>query len=1531
MLSNGSSKLTPAKRLACAFFAVVLALGLVPCASFAQGQEDAGKTVAPRAVSNTYGTADSAVLVQDKLGESVSTANGVEDGYLSLVGPYQFNVTGNTNVRGKFDAAIGQSVHSSRVPDEQALVGYAMANMGAATNVGGTATAGHAAGTNSSSARLVKGSGDNITVQKAYLVVAASQCNNWATTPATTPLSHYGVSFMGPSGTVNRFFPDVVYTDGPMQRSSCFFDVTDLVKKEGYGWYTAINIPCTTRDTSNSAGGDYFASWKLVVVEENVDLKPRMLRLKLGGTTVQNGSPATVTISGEGLSVVGEPKGELVVAMDGSDFGDSNQNLSYQAKNGTASSVSGNIANTAKLRSAAKFFSLRVDNRDLLDDASDFDPAPKQSDNSALSGLNGNKNINLHNTDLTVMDVEKRGSASNPDGMVLNGGETEVSLNAVTNLNPTILTVLGLALEIVTPDFNTTLQIANLTKHYATSDRGYEVSPTSEFYADEGDALRATMLCENTSPETKQYLGLSSPKAQVTVNGFKDIDESSITAFFAAKDGEKYRMSNESVVKNADGSFTVTAEGFKDDAPGQSTVITTQGYFEISFNGTAQGTRTFQSYSNRASIQGNFVDENNGFHNFLLTNLGLATVTTASNEPRYALTATGVGSGSGTVTGTGSYFGTDEPEVTWTADEGSHVASVFVDSAVRDDLVHPSDEDGQAPTSVTIPMDDKAHDVVVVFEKDGESGSGDGDEGDEGDHFSVTSVADGGIASITPSATVEAGDDAVVTWKVKPGYKVSTVLVDGVAIAAADAGSVAFSDIASSHTVQVLTERVGSTADGLPYVKTSLAGEGTITPSAAVEKGSDYDVSFKPSHVNSVLSRVVLNGKELYNEYLYNPKTGNAANDAFLAQYSDGDGGFKIPLSKINQDQDVQVVFRTVAPAPDGGQTGPELKPSNLTVSTSVSGGVGTITPAQSVAEGAQNVSVVCTPGKGSYVSSLYMMRGTTRAPIPSEWVSVAPDGTVTVTLPKVDSDCTVHAVLAMGEKPDGHDPTNPTDPVNPGPSADKTYSISTRIVGGSGATITATQVNIAGGDRRTIEWKADPGKKILSVMVDGAVRDDLLDPAGGAVTFDKIGSDHEVVIQVGTKDAPGTPGEDEPGGNTPGGNEPGGDVPGPDDDAYYGFIDAIAVGPGTVGPSCSVPLDKSATATVAWKADDGARVLEVWVDGIKRRDLLSADSVSFAAIMRSHSVRVVFGSVDPNDPDAVPVPPVEDDLTTISTKVVGGKGTVTGTKKVDPTKTSSTTVQWAPADGYFVKSVTIDGVEYTLEKHPELVKGGTWEFDDLSGDHTVVVRMAPQEVPEVPVNPEDKDPSNPSGGNKPGPDAPDPGTNPGTPAPEEKPSGSDPVVIEPVVEVDVVPGGVITKDDVIKLIEELYPDDPRIPEGVTPTVTITKDGIEYDHIDQSVPGTYLVEVTYVDADGNKTVIRLRYVVSGNGALGTGDNGGLGSAGVGGLGSAGAAAVDGGLGGLAKTGDGASGAMALLAALALASIVTAFVVRRRRA
>ncbi len=1464
------------------------------------------------------GTADTAPVFH-ALGETVPGSAGPQNGMVSMVGSYQFNATGNTNVRGKYTSVVSQALHSSRVASltgasgadaDMALAGYGLERM-SGVGVGGKTAGGAGAGgyptvgANSSSAELVRPS-DTAKIVKAYLVIACTQAAKFH--DITSPLAHYGISFMAPDqDAVYRMYPEAVYRDngktntGSKNRYSCFFDVTDIVtaqSNKGYGWYTVLNIPMTSMEDDGSAdvGTDYFGSWRLVVVEEEVSLPPRMLRLKLGGVAVQDGGAAEVEISGEGLSVAPNPEGQLIVSMDGTDCDSTNtQRLRYTATGETTTSGVVTNSNTGRNLNE-KYFRLRIDNGNLLSDATSFDPAPINVNSSHSYASQRIKTT--HNTDLTIQAIN-----DGAGGMVLKGGENKVNMTVSTSSAPTILSVLGLALDIVAPVFKTNLTIANLDQHYSTADAGYEDKVNNQYTqtAREGDTLRATMVCENVS-DSKKFIGLQDPMVTIKVQAFKTIDKDSITAFFypglyIEGGGERPETDGKIILDNVKVSYSAE-EGCYIITASSNTLekIQEKGYFEVTFTGTAKDSASYVEYENYASVEGEYVDEKGGVHDsFHMANLGSTYTYTASDKPSYPLTVTAVGPGR--ATGTAKYYSGDAAKISWEADGDAQVVAVFEDSSVRDDLVAQSNPAGRglpaartaralAPqadlaNSATVTMGSKPKEVIVVFKAkpaDDDPSNTPGSDDTQDDTFSVNAIADSGVEGMTDSGTVVAGSNYSVGWSVKPGYRITSIEVDGVAVPFDEStNSIDFSKIGANHTVKVLTQRVATDgSDGTWMVSTTISGPGTISPTTVVKAGSSYKVSWAPQAgpTDAVLSLVKVDGKVVYDEYLNNPKTDtDNANNAGMTE---------IDFNNITSNHSVEVVYR--------GTAADNTYSQDYVVDTKISGGLGEISPSVTVPESStSNVTITVTPKDGSTVDALYLQRGSVKQLLENGKdgvvITTDADGKVTVTLPRdlIDSDYTVEAVL-----------TSPGSSGGPGTNPSTSYTITTAIAGGSGGKITATQIGIGAGESRTITWQSDSDRHVTAVMVDGKMRDDLL--TAGKVDFSNIRGDHSVVVYVSEKESnsgPGTnPGDkpvnpDNPDGHdptvpdptnpekpgTPG--NPGG-IPGEKGDEKYLYVNVVTVGPGDASPSVSVR--QGGFAEVSWTAAKGHRVKSVTVDGIERLDLmrdLAKGALSFEKMQRDHNVVIVFEEDpdhvpdpdDPNDSDPRPVidPEQPDSYSLITTEILGGAGTITGNSYNQPG--SNRVITWAPAEGYYVKAVYVDGKEVPL------TEGMTsYEFTALEGGkhHSVEVRMAPL-----------------------------------VPDPEEEPKKPE-VVIDKPIDIPPMPGGKVTPEDILDIVKKELGDE--LPKG-TPEVIITKDGKTVDEIDQSVPGTYVIELVYTDEDGNQKVVRLTYVVKGE------------------AGEKGEAASPGRL--LPRTGDDLGGVAWGMGAAAVAAAAIAFVARRK--
>ncbi len=1302
-----------AHRAACLLASLALVAGLVPAVALADPtpRDDPSVTV--------VGTPGAATLYVNTFGAEARDASGSAAigklCNLTFIGPYRFNIAGNTVVRGKYDADhLEQRVHSDTAAEALLTPPADIESI----KVGGFD--GSSPRTNSSSAVLAQpdgGSTDNI--MAAYLVVTATQHSNFFTShkgsAAGYPLSLYGAGLKGPGGAVRHYYPDNVFIDSNQQRASCFFDVTSFVKEQGYGRYTGINVPCTPMGADKS-GSDYFGAWKIIVVEKDASLPVRMVRLMLGGTAVINGSPAKAVISGDGLSIAPNPTGEVLASMDGTDI-DSNQSLNLKTT-GSLQAVryvdeAEEEAKKTTLFPKEHFFRFRIFNKtaDVV-----TDPAVSYTDKAYAPFPQGTP---IYNTDLILADLDRLryGDTANK---VLKGGEDGVEASVSTSNAPTLLSALGLAADILVPVFETSLTVTNLTQQYSTADAGYSLKGD---YAQAGDRLKATVRAVNVS-RAESYLGLQDASIVVKVPAFTHIfDSEAEGAEITARYYSGYKEDPDTKEPLPD--FELSVAAVTDDSvivktPDNAKMnkIKPGGFFEIIFEGTAKGTQTYQEYVNQASLKGAFIDEKGGSHtDFIIEDLGLVETKTSSDVPRYPVTASQQGQGTVEVTGqhapTGLFDADGAAHIAWEPAAGWRVSAVVVDGVIRDDLLAAdsldlpvasaghavmvtfaeddpagSDEPGGKPDpgqdvfriatkgdeGVAFTVASAGHAVMVTFAEDDPAGSDEpGGKPDPGqDVFRIATKGDEGVAFITPTANALKGSSADVTWTLAPGFRLIEVLVDGRPYAAA-AGSLGFRDIASNHSVEVRT------AADLFTITTVKHGPGTVTDTQVVGRGANAVVSWTPA-ADARVTRVVVDGRLVYDR---------------AAQALDREPGKPAPeapptevFKDVDADHVVEVTFEdedAAPPKPDD----PDADDPSLLLSTSLVGGAGSISPSTTVEEGATE-TVTWRVGNGYLIDRVIVTRGNVSRELdPSEYA--VSGATCTLPVAAIRENCRVQVVLTAQER-----------------VRDTLYAIETSIYGGPG-TITGSMRNLeAHSSGHTVEWAAAEGWRVASVHVDGVPRDDLL--TGTSITFDDIAENHRVVVSVQpaeTLDATG----------------------------YYS-IDVTCEGNGTAGKSASVAYDGSHTVT--WQADADEDVLRVQVDGIERPDLVAgpataslasparmararvaaAGAFTFDGVRSDHKVHVVFSVADPD----------ADRRFNVSTSIGGGAGTIS--EAVTVGEGASHTVTWTVGEGSVVKAVYVDGVAVPLPKD------SSWTFDDIDADHTVRVVLAaapPETLPDKP------------------------------------------------------------------------------------------------------------------------------------------------------------------------------------------------------
>ncbi len=224
-------------------------------------------------------------------------------------------------------------------------------------------------------------------------------------------------------------------------------------------------------------------------------------------------------------------------------------------------------------------------------------------------------------------------------------------------------------------------------------------------------------------------------------------------------------------------------------------------------------------------------------------------------------------------------------------------------------------------------------------------------------------------------------------------------------------------------------------------------------------------------------------------------------------------------------------------------------------------------------------------------------------------------------------------------------------------------FQVTTEIEHG---TITEPAANIPIRSGHTVTWKAKDGYYVESVTVDGAAQS-VKKADGDSCTFSNITADHHVKVvcrpyrQITTEVSNGT---------------------------ITGKITSIKNGENHV---------------VTWIAKEGCYVESVTVDGtaqsVKKAD---GDSYTFGNITADHHVKVVCR-------------PYRQITTEVS------NGTITG--KITSIKNGENhVVTWKAKDGYYVESVTVDGMSQTVKD----AKGDSYAFSDIVADHHVKVVCRP-------------------------------------------------------------------------------------------------------------------------------------------------------------------------------------------------------------
>ena len=618
--------------------------------------------------------------------------------------------------------------------------------------------------------------------------------------------------------------------------------------------------------------------------------------------------------------------------------------------------------------------------------------------------------------------------------------------------------------------------------------------------------------------------------------------------------------------------------------------------------------------------------------------------TDAPADPSY-YTVTTRSSGPGTISPCVSSAENSTVKISWQPDAGSRVSSVLVDGKIRNDLLK------AGCTEFT--WLDSNHSVEVEFIKDDAPGVPDEKNRIE------TSIA-GGPGTISPSASVtETDGQKTVEWKIADGleghFKVSAVYVDGQKAAGINPETdkrYTFSNLNENHSIAVILEPV------LHNITTTVTYGGKIDNSVCLPHKSGKNIKFSRDLANYDLESIeitkIINGTVMP-----------------TATYKVGDDISAVPVIKsLNKDRgkielkDIDCDYKLNAKFTMKTGTAPDQKHM---ISTKIIGGPGSISPGGEVAGGADSkASVTWKPGDGYKVADNGIKLE-------------APDGTqktssrTKAAFSNITGPCSVTVTLV----PDGRAEIDTPAKIEEG------FHIDTAILGASGGTITPSINNIPGGgsESRDILWSTEEesGNRITGVIVDGVLRDDLLN--AGKTTFSSIAENHSVYALQNGKTGNSLRPE---------------------------YTIEVRKNPGGTASDTALVPPKT-DHEVFFKANPGYKTAAVLLDGVEIPGLNDKDSLKISKVQGNHIIEIRFERTDGVQNKAPCF---------IQTGIGSGQGVIT--PSVYTAAGDREKVSFSPAGGFYLTGVIIDG-----KVKDELVFKGIkdYTFENIRENHSLEVQ----------------------------------------------------------------------------------------------------------------------------------------------------------------------------------------------------------------
>lgn len=635
---------------------------------------------------------------------------------------------------------------------------------------------------------------------------------------------------------------------------------------------------------------------------------------------------------------------------------------------------------------------------------------------------------------------------------------------------------------------------------------------------------------------------------------------------------------------------------------------------------------------------------------------------------------------------------------------------------------------GEYEVTVTYPAPDGTDYVVevdYVVEKDPLPSPGNG-------LFSVTTRLVGATqgAIITPSQTLKAGASGDVVWTAGPDCYVASVEVDGKAVSL-DGARWTFQNLSANHEVVVTLARnpiiEGSSTGGFYTVTVNRYGGAgaAVSPSAVLSAGEDGRATWAPADGYRIAA-VWVDGKEL-------------PADAVAR------GSYDFAKIAANHVVDVYVERADGAPA---------LRADDLLVTTQIKGGPGTITGSSTVTAGGeyhvewqpvvQTTPDVDDPSYAVYEVASVQVNGAEAAGTDErelELSDIKEDKDVVVTLRPVVYDVSVLAygpgsaaasrTLFKGQsyadifgKPsagahvsyvemDGRTVFDETENATARAAAnavEDAASAARALVGRAVAASAGAEPSPAAllGLAADTAYADSAPRTFDPVFPEPATDVRQADASALDMGISGVNADHVVKVYFAAD----------------------GDVANPDTVTDKADVTAgVEGGPGsvTVGDGTGF-VDPDEDQVVTWEIPEGYEPTEIVV-GDKRIPVPPGATevvIPGGTLKPGDHVELVVEKREPGDetvPSREQQPEAAEQLR-VETSLAGGEGTITGGAYVD--RHGNYTVEWAPAPGYRVAKVIVDGVE-----RPDLLEAGSYTFEDIGENHTIQIVLEPVDGPD--------------------------------------------------------------------------------------------------------------------------------------------------------------------------------------------------------